>query len=592
MRSRSYDTAGQLLSDTIRGNGMTFTHDPEGSLLTESFPSFTSVTTMNYTYNVRGELIDSNSGSPGWGEERLEWAGSCGTHVAIAPNAEADPLNLNNPPIMDARSCAPVASGEIDKVEYENALYPTGSTNKVSYDAAGRAIHTVTYTATFASPDGIALGPEPQTPNGTPAPAATPFPDAGDASNVITGGGEIGSIQRAWGSGVIRSVTAHTITLTKTVDTAYDAENHTVSRAGSFVRTSAPVNSGGTATPAPTPTPTPTTMSTVLGWGPNGHPALAYPGTAAAMTFHWDGDVILFVTDVNGNVVDFKVGLDGEITPRDTTWTGLTVFDRDQGGMVIDTATPTQNFFDPLDTDGSPTQNASWMVPQYAPYYRTDGFYVGDIQINGVRAVDPTVGAWTTPDAYEGDIHDPMSQQKYMFNRNNAVDYSDPSGYDPGQSARDAGTAVLNFLILDDWHTATDSKKAGWERALAIAALASNLGGPEIKGGGFVLSKVVKFGVDDLAHVAARHFVESTGSDASGRFLAGTTTGDVKKMVEHSLDHPHQIDPSRGRIMIHTDFGMKIGTSNGKDATILRTITDIDGNFITAFPVRNMPLPR
>jgi hypothetical protein len=59
-----------------------------------------------------------------------------------------------------------------------------------------------------------------------------------------------------------------------------------------------------------------------------------------------------------------------------------------------------------------------------------DGFYLGDIQINGVRAIDPTVGAWTTPDAYEGDVHDPMSQQKYMFNRNNGIDYSDPTGFE------------------------------------------------------------------------------------------------------------------------------------------------------------------
>ncbi|MGB8834286.1 MAG: HNH endonuclease signature motif containing protein, partial [Candidatus Sulfotelmatobacter sp.] len=36
---------------------------------------------------------------------------------------------------------------------------------------------------------------------------------------------------------------------------------------------------------------------------------------------------------------------------------------------------------------------------------------------------------WTTPDAYKGDVHDPMSQRSYMWNNNNPVAYSDPSGY-------------------------------------------------------------------------------------------------------------------------------------------------------------------
>ena len=51
------------------------------------------------------------------------------------------------------------------------------------------------------------------------------------------------------------------------------------------------------------------------------------------------------------------------------------------------------------------------------------------LQISGVRAYDPNLAAWTTPDAYEGEIHDPASQQKYMWNHGNPVDYEDPTGY-------------------------------------------------------------------------------------------------------------------------------------------------------------------
>ena len=62
--------------------------------------------------------------------------------------------------------------------------------------------------------------------------------------------------------------------------------------------------------------------------------------------------------------------------------------------------------------------------------------------IQGVRSYDAFAGKWTTPDAYKGNVRDPMSQQPYMWNRNNPYQYSDPTGYDalqiltPGSAAR------------------------------------------------------------------------------------------------------------------------------------------------------------
>jgi hypothetical protein len=63
---------------------------------------------------------------------------------------------------------------------------------------------------------------------------------------------------------------------------------------------------------------------------------------------------------------------------------------------------------------------------------REDGYYDGTVSIQGVRAFDPNMNQWTTPDAYSGDVHDPMSQHPYMWNSNNAVQYEDPSGYIAG----------------------------------------------------------------------------------------------------------------------------------------------------------------
>ena len=37
---------------------------------------------------------------------------------------------------------------------------------------------------------------------------------------------------------------------------------------------------------------------------------------------------------------------------------------------------------------------------------------------------------WTAPDAYTGEVGDPMSEQPYMWDRNNPASYFDPSGFD------------------------------------------------------------------------------------------------------------------------------------------------------------------
>ena len=61
---------------------------------------------------------------------------------------------------------------------------------------------------------------------------------------------------------------------------------------------------------------------------------------------------------------------------------------------------------------------------------RTDGYQIGDVTIQGVRAYDPTTAQWTSPDAYAGTTTDPGSQKPFMWNGNNPVAYGDPSGYD------------------------------------------------------------------------------------------------------------------------------------------------------------------
>jgi len=52
------------------------------------------------------------------------------------------------------------------------------------------------------------------------------------------------------------------------------------------------------------------------------------------------------------------------------------------------------------------------------------------------------------PDAYAGDVHDLVSQQKYMWNDNNPVAYSDPSGYDPNWNLIDPLTIMILSTLL------------------------------------------------------------------------------------------------------------------------------------------------
>ena len=61
---------------------------------------------------------------------------------------------------------------------------------------------------------------------------------------------------------------------------------------------------------------------------------------------------------------------------------------------------------------------------------RPDGYGMVGGNVQGARTFDQVSGQWLTPDAYAGDVHDPMSQKPFMWNNNNPVQWSDPSGYE------------------------------------------------------------------------------------------------------------------------------------------------------------------
>ena len=71
-----------------------------------------------------------------------------------------------------------------------------------------------------------------------------------------------------------------------------------------------------------------------------------------------------------------------------------------------------------------------------------DGWSLDYETWQGVRTFDPAVGQWNTPDAYAGELTDPISQKPVMWNRNNPYEYEDPSGYCPKDQGLKGGQCV------------------------------------------------------------------------------------------------------------------------------------------------------
>ena len=246
-------------------------------------------------------------------------------------------------------------------------------------------------------------------------------------------------------------------------------------------------------------------------WGPNGHPiqigstpinVTGTPSNMAFETLHWDGDQLLFTTDSSGQLDDIKVGSIADITPLDPGYKGITFYDRDFSGEVgfCHNATgaagsgktnpylrtsklgslPTspcavtghgQTMTGPSSIawwsgEGMTVPGGRWATNGSAQVGhgtligmpRADGITDGLNVIQGVRSYDPTLGSWTTPDAYSGDVSAPASQKGYIWNDNNAVAYSDPGGFDAHvffdpSDGDGAGDGYSNFY----WQDNTDS---------------------------------------------------------------------------------------------------------------------------------------
>ncbi|MBV9719277.1 MAG: hypothetical protein JOZ77_08155 [Candidatus Eremiobacteraeota bacterium] len=236
---------------------------------------------------------------------------------------------------------------------------------------------------------------------------------------------------------------------------SYDAENHLIAAPTGDVCNS--VDNIGCTYPNAT-----------LSWGPDGYlRGIAQSGNGNQNNdLHWDGDTLLFAGPGQPLLYIGKAGT----TNGDGTYL---VADRNQNGIAEAWHGPAAygpwvnhnynvsgesryGFGVSLGINwGScyvSSQSKGWAscAQAEAPaasdgllvdFSREDGYSYSTYAVQGVRTYDSTSQQWTTPDAYAGDVNDPMSQKPFMWNDNNPVEWSDPSGYctDPGAGEKPNG---------------------------------------------------------------------------------------------------------------------------------------------------------
>jgi hypothetical protein len=95
-------------------------------------------------------------------------------------------------------------------------------------------------------------------------------------------------------------------------------------------------------------------------------------------------------------------------------------------------------------------------------------------------------------------------------------------------------------------------------------------------------------GRSSLEHILDNHGPESNVAN-KGTFSDGTTTGDVKQIVDETIEKDPQGEPNtngRPGTRYNANLGRTVGTAgNGSPTTWVRVVVGADGKIITAFPI-------
>jgi YD repeat-containing protein len=193
-------------------------------------------------------------------------------------------------------------------------------------------------------------------------------------------------------------------------------------------------------------------------------------------------------------------------------------------------------------TSPAPSSSALGTDPIYDGKLTADGWTLDNNTWQGVRTFDASVGQWNTPDAYAGDVHDPMSQQPFMWNKNNPFSYSDPSGYAPQDTPFGYWYLVYPppFVLWDavkgDVHTVSNRQASGPARVLAAASIAGTLlSGGDGFAAGSALKSAIPAGLSviktDGFHSAAA-FMRETAADLGSHFSVANGDGTMVTLTQ------------------------------------------------------------
>ena len=158
---------------------------------------------------------------------------------------------------------------------------------------------------------------------------------------------------------------------------------------------------------------------------------------------------VLFSTTPTGTVDDIKDGADGDLTPSDATPVA-SFYDRDANDQIaacdnsagqtgaVNGIAPYHNslfYAGSLCSAGQSTSIAwsSGSIPKVGRGAEVgmpgvDGTTDGLATFQGARAYSGSLGAWLSPDDLDGNAYSPMSQKSYVWNADDPLLFTDPTG--------------------------------------------------------------------------------------------------------------------------------------------------------------------
>jgi hypothetical protein len=178
-------------------------------------------------------------------------------------------------------------------------------------------------------------------------------------------------------------------------------------------------------------------------------------------------------TDANSLIQDVLFDKTANMTPQ-TSNSAITFFDRDFTGVVASAHNSTgyggvnypvsdepscagngntggQNGFT---MGGTCYANSGSQSVRPLPFFwRTDGYFDSYIVIQGARSYDGNARQWTSMDRYGGSPMDPMSEQPYVWDGNDPISNTDPTGMCsipiiPPRSGADVEVAPCDLVQL------------------------------------------------------------------------------------------------------------------------------------------------